>query len=121
MRLVIASILVAAACSSPSKPPAPVTPPPAAEPAAPAPTPAPAPEAAPTTTAGATKVTLADVGLEPASMDRSIDPCVDFYQFACGGWMQANQIPADRARWARFSEIDERNKAAIRSLLEEDA
>jgi putative endopeptidase len=67
------------------------------------------------------KVSLADVGLEPSSLDRSSDPCVDFYQFACGGWLAHNEIPVDRARWARFSEIDEKNKAAIKQLLEGDA
>ena len=67
------------------------------------------------------KVTLADVGLEAASLDRTADPCVDFYQFACGGWIQNNPIPADRARWSRGSEIDERNKASIKTLLEDAA
>ncbi|HVK85652.1 MAG TPA: M13 family metallopeptidase, partial [Kofleriaceae bacterium] len=67
------------------------------------------------------KVTLADVGLEAGSLDRSVDPCVDFYQFACGGWLAANDLPSDQARWARFTALDEKNKAAIKVLLEEAA
>jgi putative endopeptidase len=116
MRHVIASLLVvAAACSSHSRAPASVAP--VGSSAVP-----PATSAAPTPTsrAGVKQLSLAEVGLEPASLDKTSDPCVDFYQFACGGWVASSQIPEDRARWARFSEIDERNKAAIRSLLEED-
>jgi putative endopeptidase len=71
--------------------------------------------------ANAVDVTLADIGLESASMDRTADPCVDFYQFACGGWLAKNDIPADRARWARFTELTEKNDALLRSIVEEAA
>jgi putative endopeptidase len=69
----------------------------------------------------AVDVSLQEVGLEASSLDRTADPCVDFYQFACGGWMAKNQIPADRARWGRLAEIDEHNKAALQGLLDDDA
>jgi predicted metalloendopeptidase len=64
-------------------------------------------------------VSLADVGLEAASLDPGADPCTDFFQYSCGGWLAANEIPADKARYARFTEIDDKNNEAVRTILEE--
>ena len=57
-------------------------------------------------------------GFSAASIDRSADPCSDLYQFACGGWLKANEIPADQSRWSRFQELGERNKLILRGILE---
>jgi putative endopeptidase len=57
-------------------------------------------------------------GLQLDAMDRTADACTDFYQFACGGWMANNPVPADRPSWGRFEELQERTNETLHRILE---
>ena len=60
-------------------------------------------------------------GLDITAMDRTADPCVDFYAYACGGWQKNNPIPPDQSSWSVYSKMQDQNRAVLRNILENAA
>ncbi len=57
--------------------------------------------------------------LDVTAMDRSVDPCVDFYTYSCGGWQKKNPIPPDQVSWSVYGKLYQDNLVYLRGILEQ--
>ena len=68
--------------------------------------------------AAAGRRTKHEPALDVTSMDRTIDPCVDFFTYSCGGWIKSNPIPPDQSSWDTYSKMQDENLGRLRGILE---
>lgn len=112
MRKLLA-LVVLSACSGGGKPTASV-PAPAPVPPVTSPVPPPVPPSP-------TFATLNETGIVADWIDRKTDPCVDFYQYSCGGFLATAQIPADRSAWGTIQIVTKESEDFLRDVLEKAA
>jgi putative endopeptidase len=71
--------------------------------------------------AGAPIAAADNHGFDLSNMDTSVSACSNFFQYADGGWVAKNPVPAAYPRWGIFTELAERNNAHVRDILDEAA
>jgi len=59
--------------------------------------------------------------LDLTDMDRSVNPCEDFYRYSCGGWLKKNPIPSDQSSWSVYSKLTQDNERFLWGILEDTA
>lgn len=68
-----------------------------------------------------TDVKMKEKAIDPANLDLTVNPGDDFNQYANGGWMKNNPIPADKSRYGSFDELSDKNEIQVKNLLDKIA
>lgn len=71
--------------------------------------------------AGAAAVQDESHGLNPADLDRTANPCINFFQFADGGWVAKHPIPPAYSSWGTFNDLLNNNQEVLHQILDEAA
>jgi len=50
--------------------------------------------------------------------DKTVDPCVSFYDYACGSWAKDLDIPSTHSKWTSFTEVSDRNQRTLKRILD---
>jgi len=62
-----------------------------------------------------------DTGINLANLDTTVSPHVDFYKYACGGWMKKNPLTGEYSRFGSFDKLSENNREQLKGLITEIA
>src|SRR6202167_2408439 len=58
---------------------------------------------------------------DPTLIDKTVDPCENFYRYSCNGWFKRNPLPPDQTSYGRFTELYELNRLHLKQILEQAA
>ena len=68
-----------------------------------------------------TPMSLSQSGIVPGWIDKSVDPCTDFFRYSCGGFLKSSTIPSDRATWGAITILQQDNEQFLKGVLEDAA